>query len=111
MWVERAFVAALDAITPGATAAHVDEAHRKVFREAGMEHYALKGLGHGIGLEIHEHPRVVIAGAHVLRAGMVFTVEPGLYIPGSHGSAHRGRCACGYGRGWKTFVLFPITFP
>lgn len=83
--VERAFVAALDAITPGATAAHVDEAHRKVFREAGMEHYALKGLGHGIGLEIHEHPRVVIAGAHVLRAGMVFTVEPGLYIPGSHG--------------------------
>ena len=55
------------------------------FRDAGMEGFALKGLGHGIGLEIHEHPRVVIAGAHVLKAGMVFTVEPGLYIPGSHG--------------------------
>ena len=83
--VEQAFQAALAAVRPGVSAAEVEEAHRRVFREANMEEYALKGLGHGIGLEIHEHPRVVIAGTHTLQPGMVFTIEPGLYLPGRYG--------------------------
>jgi Xaa-Pro aminopeptidase/Xaa-Pro dipeptidase len=83
--VEQAFEAAMASVRPGVSAAEVDEAHRTVFRDAGMEAYALKGLGHGIGLEIHEHPRVVVAGTHTLRPGMVFTVEPGLYLPGRCG--------------------------
>jgi len=83
--VERAFQTAFATVHPGVIAAEVDEAHRQVFRDAGMEEYALKGLGHGIGLEIHEHPRVVIAGRHELKPGMVFTIEPGLYLPGRYG--------------------------
>jgi Xaa-Pro aminopeptidase/Xaa-Pro dipeptidase len=83
--VDRAFDAALAAVRPGAVAGDVEEAHRRVFREAGMEDYALKGLGHGIGLEIHEHPRVVIGAKQPLKPGMVFTIEPGLYLPGRCG--------------------------
>jgi Xaa-Pro aminopeptidase/Xaa-Pro dipeptidase len=77
--------AAFAAIAPGMEAKTVEEAHRQIFRGAGMEEHALKGLGHGVGLQIHESPRVVIGSETVLREGMVFTVEPGLYIPGSCG--------------------------
>ena len=83
--VERAFDAAFEAVKPGAVAGDVEEAHRRVFQDAGMEDYALKGLGHGIGLEIHEHPRVVMDAKQVLKPGMVFTIEPGLYLPGCCG--------------------------
>ena len=83
--VEQAFAAAMAAVRPGVTGGEVDQAHRAVFQAAGMEAYALKGLGHGIGLEIHEHPRIVIASRQVLRPGMVFTVEPGLYLPCRYG--------------------------
>ena len=79
--VDRAFDAALAAVRPGISAGDVEEAHRQVFREAGLEPYALKGLGHGIGLEIHEHPRVVIGSTQTLMPGMVFTIEPGCTCP------------------------------
>jgi Xaa-Pro aminopeptidase len=83
--VEEAQQAALAAIRPGVTAGAVDEAHREVFRRYGVEQYALRGLGHGVGLEIHELPRVVIGGDALIEPGMVFTVEPGLYLPGVGG--------------------------
>lgn len=83
--VDRAFDAAFAAVRPNITAGEVEEAHRQVFREAGLEPYALKGLGHGIGLEIHEHPRVVIGSTQKLLPGMVFTIEPGLYLPDRFG--------------------------
>jgi Xaa-Pro aminopeptidase/Xaa-Pro dipeptidase len=83
--VRRSMEAAFAAIAPGTEAKTVEEAHRQIFRDAGMEEHALKGLGHGVGLQIHESPRVVIGSETVLREGMVFTVEPGLYIPGSCG--------------------------
>ena len=83
--VERAFAAAVAAVKPGVTGGDVEQAHRAVFQTAGMEAYALKGLGHGIGLEIHEHPRIVIGNQQVLQPGMVFTIEPGLYLPGRFG--------------------------
>lgn len=77
--------AALNAIRPGISCGEVDEAHRRVFREHGLEKYSLRGLGHGVGLEIHELPRVVMDSKETLLPGMVFTVEPGLYLPGIGG--------------------------
>lgn len=81
--------AALAAIRPGVKAKDVDAAARKVFATAEYKGLDLKladyfthGLGHGIGLEIHEAPRVRANSDDVLEAGMVITVEPGLYIPG-----------------------------
>jgi len=72
---------ALSAIRPGITGGDIDRAHRLVFEQAGVEKYSLRGLGHGVGLEIHEQPRVVIDSQEVIQPGMIFTVEPGLYLP------------------------------
>jgi Xaa-Pro aminopeptidase len=87
--VKAAQEAALAAIRPGAKAKDVDAAARKVFASAKFQKHAgvnfadyfTHGLGHGIGLEIHEAPRIRANSDDVLRAGMVVTIEPGLYIP------------------------------
>ena len=76
---------AIAAIRPGVLARDVEDAHRSVFLREGLDEYALRGLGHGIGLQIHECPRIVIGNETVLKPGMVFTVEPGLYFPGDCG--------------------------
>lgn len=83
--VQAAQDAAIAATRPGVLAKDVEEAHREVFRKEGCEEYALKGLGHGIGLQIHECPRIVIGNETRLTPGMIFTVEPGLYYPGQYG--------------------------
>ena len=72
---------AIAAIRPGVLAKEVEDAHRAVYLREGLDDYALRGLGHGIGLQIHECPRIVIGNETVLRPGMIFTVEPGLYFP------------------------------
>ncbi len=72
---------AIAAIRPGVLAKDVEDAHRAVFLREGLDDFALRGLGHGIGLEIHECPRIVIGNETVLQPGMIFTVEPGLYFP------------------------------
>jgi Xaa-Pro aminopeptidase/Xaa-Pro dipeptidase len=72
---------ALAAIGPGVSSKTVEDAHRVPFFREGLDDYALRGLGHGIGLEIHECPRVQIGRETILRPGMIFTVEPGLYFP------------------------------
>lgn len=72
---------AVEAVRPGVLAKDVEDAHRAVFLREGLDDYALRGLGHGIGLQIHECPRIVIGNETVLRPGMIFTVEPGLYFP------------------------------
>ncbi len=73
---------AIAAIRPGVKAADVDQVARRVIAEAGYGRRFGHGLGHGIGLEVHEAPRVAAKSPVVLKAGMVVTVEPGIYLPG-----------------------------
>jgi Xaa-Pro aminopeptidase len=67
---------------PGVVAKDVDSAARSVIAEAGYGEYFGHGLGHGIGLQVHEGPAVRPLSETVLEPGMVFTVEPGIYLPG-----------------------------
>ena len=83
--VQEAQQAALDAIKPGQTTSEVDSAARKRLRRAGLGRYFSHSTGHGVGLEIHEAPRVAAGQTEVLRPGMVITVEPGVYLPGRWG--------------------------
>ena len=83
--VREAQQAAIDAVRPGNRAADVDEAARKVLRKAGLGRYFTHSTGHGVGLEIHEIPRIGAGQKEVLRPGMVITIEPGVYFPGKWG--------------------------
>lgn len=78
-------IAAVEAVRPGATCGDVDEAARSVLRSAGLDKFFSHSTGHGVGLEIHEGPRVASKQTQVLEAGMVITIEPGVYIPGEFG--------------------------
>jgi Xaa-Pro aminopeptidase len=73
---------AIAAIRPGVPIAEVDAAARNVIAKAGLGRRFDHGVGHGIGLEVHELPRMSGKSAAMLKAGMVVTVEPGVYIPG-----------------------------
>jgi Xaa-Pro aminopeptidase len=75
---------ALDAIADGVGAAQVDQRARNVFGKK-YESYFVHGTGHGVGLDVHEAPRLSSTSEDILKSGMVFTVEPGLYIPGHWG--------------------------
>ena len=72
-------------IAPGVAASEIDEAARSVLRRAGLDKYFSHSTGHGVGLEIHEGPRLAAKQTQVLRHGMVVTVEPGVYMPGKFG--------------------------
>ena len=72
----------IKAIRPGATLKSVDRAARRVIENAGYGKFFGHGLGHGIGLDIHEEPRLSPVAKGILEPGMVITVEPGIYIPG-----------------------------
>jgi Xaa-Pro aminopeptidase len=63
----------------------VDAAARRVIEEAGLGERFGHGLGHGVGLEVHEGPRLTKTAEGELRAGNAVTVEPGVYIPGEFG--------------------------
>lgn len=80
--VAKAQEAAIKKVAPGVTAGEVELAHRLVFREAGMEDHALRGLGHGVGLQVWEGPGIGMESPVVLQKGMIFTCEPGLYLDG-----------------------------
>jgi Xaa-Pro aminopeptidase len=80
--VARAQQAALAAIRPGTLAQEVDQAARAVIADAGHSGSFGHGLGHGIGLQVHEAPAVRPGSMARLQPGMVFTVEPGIYLPG-----------------------------
>ena len=73
---------ALAAIRPGVTGVAVDDVARAVLRERNLNQYFGHGLGHSLGLEIHEEPRLSKFGKDVLQENMLITDEPGVYIPG-----------------------------
>ena len=77
--------AAVAAVRPGVTCGNVDEAARSVLRRAGLAKYFTHSTGHGVGLEIHEPPRIAAAQQARLEPGMVVTIEPGVYLPGKFG--------------------------
>jgi Xaa-Pro aminopeptidase len=77
--------AAVAAVKPGATCGAVDEAARRILKKAGLGKYFTHSTGHGVGLEIHEQPRVAAGQEMPLSAGMVITIEPGVYLPGKFG--------------------------
>lgn len=83
--VLEAQVAAVRSVRPGVTCAAVDEAARSVLRQAKLDGWFIHSTGHGVGLEIHEGPRLASKQQQVLEAGMVITIEPGVYIPGEFG--------------------------
>jgi Xaa-Pro aminopeptidase len=78
-------LAALDAVRPGITAAAIDLRARQVLKGHGLDHLFVHSTGHGLGLEIHEPPRIGRGGKTRLERGMVITVEPGVYMEGFGG--------------------------
>ncbi len=82
----RAQQAAVDAVRPGVTAAEVDAAARSVLAEAGLGEAFLHRTGHGIGVSVHEEPYIAPGNDLVLREGMAFSIEPGIYFAGEWGA-------------------------
>jgi Xaa-Pro aminopeptidase len=83
--VRRAQAAGLDRLRAGVPAAEVDRACREAIAEAGLGVAVGHPAGHGVGLEIHEAPRIREGAAGRLAAGTAVTVEPGVYLPGFGG--------------------------
>ena len=83
--VRRAQEAGVAAVRPGVTAESIDQAARSVIEQAGYGEYFITRTGHGIGLEVHEHPYMVSGNTTALEPGMAFSVEPGIYLPGEFG--------------------------
>jgi Xaa-Pro aminopeptidase len=78
-------LAGLDAVRPGATGAQIDAACRRVLARHGLDGYFGHDTGHGVGLTIHEGPRLAADSDDELEPGMIVTVEPGVYVPGFGG--------------------------
>jgi Xaa-Pro aminopeptidase len=83
--VEKAVQAALKAARPGMPARDVDAAARKVITDAGYGDYFVHRTGHGMGIDGHEPPYITATSDTVLEEGMVFSIEPGIYLPGRFG--------------------------
>jgi Xaa-Pro aminopeptidase len=83
--VLQAQEAALAAVRPGPKGREVDAVARSIIDAAGHAEHFGHGLGHGVGLDVHEGPRLSKQGETALAAGMVVTVEPGVYVPGAVG--------------------------
>ncbi|MFW5999668.1 MAG: M24 family metallopeptidase [Halanaerobiaceae bacterium] len=83
--VNQARAAAIRDIRPGMTGKEADNLAREIISEGGYGDCFGHGLGHGLGLEVHEQPRLSRKSDTVLKPGMVFTCEPGIYLPGRGG--------------------------
>ncbi|HYT67865.1 MAG TPA: Xaa-Pro peptidase family protein [Vicinamibacterales bacterium] len=87
--VREAQQAAIEAVRPGVAASSIDAAAREVLERHGLGEAFGHGTGHGLGLEVHEEPRIARLSPRlpdqVLEPGMVFTIEPGAYVPGLGG--------------------------
>ncbi|WP_080844443.1 M24 family metallopeptidase [Cytobacillus gottheilii] len=83
--VLKAQLAAVEASKPGMTAADIDLTARNIIRDAGYGDYFPHRLGHGLGISVHEYPSLTEANPLQLEKGMVYTIEPGIYVPGVAG--------------------------
>jgi Xaa-Pro aminopeptidase len=83
--VESAVVAAMAVAQPGAACGEIDAAARKTIASAGYGDYFVHRTGHGLGLSMHEPPWIVAGSQDPVREGMVFSIEPGIYLPGEFG--------------------------
>ena len=83
--VREAQSAAVEAVEPGVTAAAIDRTAREIIEEAGYGDAFVHRTGHGVGLDVHEEPYVVAGNDRELEPGMVFSVEPGVYLEGRFG--------------------------
>ena len=83
--VECAVRAAVDTAKPGVKARDVDFAAREVIANAGYGEYFIHRTGHGLGIELHEPPFITATSETILDIGMVFSIEPGIYLPGHFG--------------------------
>lgn len=83
--VLEAQLAALDAVRPGAKCSSIDGTARKTLQRHGLGEFFVHSTGHGLGLEIHESPRIGRRAKDKLEQNMVITIEPGAYIPGKGG--------------------------
>ncbi len=83
--VRKAHETCASAARPGMAGRELHALSQRIIAEAGYGDYYKHGLGHGVGVEIHEHPSVGARSADVLEVGSVFTIEPGIYLPGKFG--------------------------
>jgi Xaa-Pro aminopeptidase len=83
--VREAQTAAIEAVRAGATCGEVDAAARRVLAGYRLDRYFVHSTGHGLGLEVHEDPRVAKGQKQILEPGNVITIEPGVYVPGVGG--------------------------
>lgn len=110
---KRAFAAAIEAqqramefIKPGVRFSEVDSIARSVFEREGLEQYAIHRTGHGIGVSAHEPPFLRYDHHGFVEEGMVFSIEPGIYIPGVGGFRHSDTVVV-TGDGCKVITEFP----
>lgn len=83
--VRDAQLASIDAVRPGVEAAKVDQAGRMLLKKAGYGAYFTHSTGHGVGIEVHEAPRLAKGQTQKLAPGMIVTIEPGIYLPDEGG--------------------------
>ena len=83
--VEQAVQAALAAVRPGVPARDIDAAARNVIAAAGYGEQFVHRTGHGLGIDVHEPPYITATSHVALQAGNVFSIEPGIYLPGRFG--------------------------
>ena len=93
--VEASNAAGRAAVSPGVPCEDVDRAARRVIADAGFGANFVHRTGHGIGLEVHEHPYMVEGNSLPLEEGMTFSVEPGIYLPGEFGVRIEDIVVCG----------------
>jgi Xaa-Pro aminopeptidase len=93
--VRRANAEATAAVRPGVACEALDAAARQVIEAGGYGEAFLHRVGHGIGLETHEEPYLVSGNSELLRAGVAFSIEPGIYVADRHGVRIEDIVICG----------------
>ncbi|MDZ5712463.1 M24 family metallopeptidase [Jeotgalibacillus haloalkalitolerans] len=106
--VLKAEMTALEMVKPGVKSSDLDLAARKVIEDAGYGDYFPHRLGHGLGLNVHEYPSITSESDIVLKKGMTFTIEPGIYLPGVAGVRIEDDVLVTE-NGYETLTKFPKT--